>query len=81
MSKGFPPTCHPEDVCVCLSGVGGDELLGGCSFVLLGKVFDDSRCLRTEGRDEMLEERNRAFIYNEVNFLFFFLKGERAKEG
>lgn len=65
-------------MCVCLSGVGGDELLGGCSFVLLGKVFDDSRCLRTEGRDELLEERNRAFIYNEVKF-FLFLGRERER--
>lgn len=54
-----------------LSDVDGDELLGQCPFVLPGKVFDDSRCLRTEGRDEMLEKRNRALIYNEVKFFLF----------
>lgn len=54
-----------------LSGVGGDELLGGCSFVLPVKVFGDSRCMRTVGRDEMLEERNHALINNEVEFFLF----------
>lgn len=42
---------------MCVRGVGGDELPGGWSFVLLGKVFDDSRCLRKEGRDGMSEEK------------------------
>lgn len=41
-----------------LGSGSGDELLGGYSFVLRGKLFDDSRCLRTEGRDELLEEMN-----------------------
>lgn len=60
-----------------LRAVGGDEWLGG----LTAKVFDDSRCLGAGGRDEMLQERSCALIYNEGKFfLFLKKKGEKERE-